>query len=467
MSKNAQAGVKTALSVVIALAVTVALATVSNYPREVAFMAGVFALAGCLWASEAIPIFSTAIVVIGAQVILLSNPGAWPHLGFADGRSPTVAQIIHGAADPVLVLFVGGFMLARAAEKTGVGLAICAWVIAPFRADLRWMLLGVMGVTALFSMWMSNTATAAMMITVIAPMLAALPKDDPFRKALALAVAFSANIGGLGTPIASPPNAVALGYLQNAGLPVGFLTWMLAAAPLMIGLLGTTWVILWRMYPPARPDLPLTLPAATLTRSAILVVAIFTVTVLLWLTTAWHGLPATVVALLPMVALTASGVLSARDVNSLDWTVVILIAGGISLGVGMQLTGFDAVIASWLPYQPGDQPLVLVGALVIGVIVLSTFMSNTAVANLLLPVGLSAGLADSAALATQVTVSIAWAASLAMSLPISTPPNAIVYARGVVETRDMARVGVAIGVMSALLIVLFGGYVMRFWGIVP
>lgn len=457
---------RAALSVALAGGTVAALFAWSPYPREAIYMAGIFVLAASLWVTEALPLFVTALVVIGAQIVALANPGGWPFLGFSDGPSPSVQAILNGAADPVLLLFLGGFMLARAAERTEVGRVVSAWLLAPFGERAPALLLGVMIVTATFSMWMSNTATAAMMIALLAPLLPRLAPADPFRKALMLAVPFAANIGGLGTPIASPPNAVAVGYLQKAGHPIAFLEWMLVAVPLMASVLLFTWILLCRAFPSAEPRISLPVDHAQLTPRGILVVVIFSVTVLLWLTGEWHGLPAAVVALVPIVALTATGVLTEGDLNGLDWTILILIAGGVSLGVGMQMSGLDAIVVQWLPFEAGDSPRAVGAVLVATVLVVGTFMSNTAAANLLLPVGISMGVASgSAGLTVELALSIALAASLAMALPISTPPNAIAYARGVVGMRDMARIGVTVGAVSAILIVAFGGIVMRFWGV--
>jgi sodium-dependent dicarboxylate transporter 2/3/5 len=430
-------------------------------------MAGIFVLAALLWVTEALPLFVTALLVVGLQMVTLANPGGWAFLGFSGGASPSVGAVLAAAADAVLLLFLGGLMLARAAEQTEVGRVVSAKLLTPFGHRPSALLLGVMVVTATFSMWMSNTATAALMIAVLAPLLSGLPPSQPFRKGLTLAVPFAANIGGLGTPIASPPNALALGYLQRAGYPVAFLDWMLVAVPLMAGLLLFTWALLWRTFPPVgQVQLPV-MEAPPLSRRGAFVVTVFFVTVALWLTGEWHRLPPSVVALVPIVALTAGQVLTERDVNGLDWTILILVAGGISLGAGMRMTGLDAIVVDWLPFDAGDSPRVLAAVLVAAVLLLGTFMSNTAVANLLLPVAVSAGLASgSGGMLVELTISIALAASLAMALPISTPPNAVAYARGTVTAGDMARIGAVVSMVSGLLIVGFGGPVMRFWGLI-
>jgi sodium-dependent dicarboxylate transporter 2/3/5 len=435
--------------------------------REAGFMAGIFVLAAMLWVTEALPLFATSLLVIGLQALLLANPGAWPGFGFESGASPSFREIFSAAADPVLVLFLGGFILARAAVKEGVDRAMSALLLRPFGGKPRWILLGLMLVTMLFGIWMSNTATAAMMLALITPMLAALPPKEPFRKALVVSVPLSANISGMGTPIASPPNAVAIGFHQQAGHDIAFLDWMLVAIPLVVALTLLAWIVLWKFFPPVTEGLRLETATRKLAWRGWLVVGVFTATVLLWMSDRWHGLPAPVVALLPAVVLTMTGVFTREDLAQIDWSVLILIAGGISLGAGMQLTGLDQVVVRWLPASGGNGTWLLI-ALVLATLGVGTFMSNTAAANLFLPIGISSTVLASpegGLHPVQVAMGIALAASMSMALPISTPPNAMAYARGEFTTRDLARVGLIIGGFGALAIIAGGGFIMRFWGI--
>jgi sodium-dependent dicarboxylate transporter 2/3/5 len=435
-------------------------------PREAAFMAGIFVLAACLWVTEALPLFATSLLIIGLQTVLLANPGGWPGLGFASGASPSYRDILKIAADPVLVLFFGGFVLAQAAVKHGVDRAMSALLLRPFGGKPRWVLLGLMLVTLTFGVWMSNTATAAMMLALVTPMLAALPPGEPFRKGLVLCIPLAANIGGIGTPIASPPNAVAVGFLQEAGYAVVFLDWMLVAVPLALGLTLFAWLALWRFFAPTTPGLRLAHNSQKLTRRGWLVVGVFVVTVMLWMSDQWHGLPPSVVALLPAILLTATGVFTRDDLGLIEWRILILIAGGISLGAGMQQTGLDQMVVRWLP--AGENGFALLAALVVATMVVGTFMSNTAAANLLLPIGLSSAALSSATGSLhpiQAAMSIAFAASLSMALPISTPPNALAYARGEFTKAEMVRVTLLVSGLGALLIIGGGGLVMRFWGV--
>jgi sodium-dependent dicarboxylate transporter 2/3/5 len=436
-------------------------------PREGALMAGIFVLAALLWMTEALPLFATSLLVIGLQILLLANPGAWPGLGFEAGSSPSYQEVLAAAADPVLALFFGGLVLARAAIKERVNEALAGLLLHPLGDRPLFILLALMLLTAVFSMWMSNTATAAMMIALGVSITAQLPAEEPFRKGLLLSVPFAANIGGLGTPVASPPNAIAVGFLERANHPVGFLEWMVVAVPLMLVLILFTWLLLWWCYRPSCPALRLQTGSQPLTRRGWYVVGVMVVTISLWMSERWHGLPAAAVALIPAVALTATGLLKRDDVNNLDWSVLILIAGGISLGAGMQWTGLAQEVASWLPSPGYANGLWLLAALVTVTLVLSTFMSNTAAANLLLPLGIAAATAEGGEKTSvvQIAMSIALTASVSMALPISTPPNSIAYSQGVATKSDMMRVGVVVGVVAAALIIGLSNPVLRFWGL--
>jgi solute carrier family 13 (sodium-dependent dicarboxylate transporter), member 2/3/5 len=427
--------------------------------REAAFMAGVFVLAGVLWVTEALPLFATALLVIGLEVILLANPGGWAGLGFEEGPSPPYQTFLAPLSDPIIWLFLGGLLIAAAAVKEGVDEVLAGIILHPFRGSPRRVMLGLMVVTAGFSMVMSNTATTAMMLTVAAPVLAQLPPGDPARKGIVLSIPFAANIGGMGTPISSPPNAVAIGFLAQAGVPVSFLGWMLVAVPLAALLLVMAWALLARRYRTSAPRTRLEAGGGSLEARGAYVLGVIMVTVLLWLTEGLHGLPPAVVALLPVVAFTAPGVLGREDFNTLQWHILVLIAGGIALGVGMQATGLDDLIVRVVPVSP---VLVLL-PLTLATLVLSTVMSNTAAANLLLPVGVALAATGAGPSVLEAGVAIALAASVAMALPVSTPPNAIAFASGELEARDLAVNGGIVGLIGLVFIVLFGGPIIRFW----
>jgi sodium-dependent dicarboxylate transporter 2/3/5 len=419
---------------------------------ETANMAGIFVLACLLWATEALPLFATSLLIIGLEILLLANPAQWEGLGLSSGDPIDYLYFLKPMSDPVVVLFLGGFILARASVKAGVDNLIAAKLLKPFTASPSRMLLGVILITAIFSMWMSNTATTAMMLSLLAPVLIQL-KDEPLlSRGLVLAVPISANLGGMGTPVASPPNAVAVGYLSNLGYKINFSDWVIAAVPVMIFMLWLTWKLLHKRYNPEKKAFVFQLSEARHGRWANFVMFVFAVTVLLWLTEAVHGVPAPVISLIPVLAFTVTGLIDRNDINSLEWSILLLIAGGIALGMGMKLTGLDDLIVSSI----NADSLLLVPVLILGMILLSNFMSNTAAANLMIPIGIGMmQLQSFGPLATLAgTFSIALAASMSMVLPVSTPPNALAYASGKLESGDFRYMGIVLGFTGLVLLIL-------------
>ena len=410
-------------------------------------MLAIFLLAIVFWVTEAIPLVATAVLVILLQVLLLSEQAILP----GSEEVLTSASVFAALADPVIVLFLGGFLIADGAAKFGLDRNLAAVLMRPFAGDARRTVLGLMLITALLSMFVSNTATTATMFAVVIPILVALPPGKA-RTGLALSIPVAANVGGLGTPVGSPPNAIALGQLTAMGEQVSFLGWMLLAVPLMLVVLLFAWWYLTRRYvPPGVPlDLELTAdfdrsPAARL----FYVVAAGTVT--LWLTEPLHGISSSTVGFLPVVVLLATQVMTGDDLKVLQWPVLWLVAGGIALGSGIGASGLDVWLLGLVAWESFPVTAVVVLLAVVG-LGLSTVISNSATANLLVPlaISLAAGIGTDP---TAIAVVVALACSLAMALPISTPPNAIAYATGEVDTRAMASSGIVIGAVGVGLLV--------------
>lgn len=411
-------------------------------------MLAIFLLAIVLWVTEAIPLVATAVMVILLQVLLISDQALLAVPDDALASSDYFAAL----ADPVIVLFLGGFMIANGAATFGLDRNLAAVMLRPFAGSARRTVLGLMGITALLSMFVSNTATTATMFAVVIPILAALPAG-PSRTGLALAIPIAANVGGIGTPVGSPPNAIALGALQSQGEGVSFLGWMLLAVPLMLAVLLFAWWFLTRRYIAA--DTPMTLDlTATFDRSpaAVVFYVVAATTVLLWLTEPLHGISSSTVGFVPVVALLATQVMGGDDIRALQWPVLWLVAGGIALGAGVGSTGLDAWLLGLVAWDVLPTA-VLVALLVVVALGLSTVISNSATANLLVPLalGLATGLPIDR---TAIGVTVALACALAMALPISTPPNAVAYATGEVDIRAMATSGIVIGGVGALLLAL-------------
>jgi solute carrier family 13 (sodium-dependent dicarboxylate transporter), member 2/3/5 len=411
-------------------------------------MLAIFLLAIVLWVTEAIPLVATAVLVILLEVLLISDQA----IVAVGGDVLPAADYFATLANPVIVLFLGGFLIADGAAKFGLDRNLAAVLLRPFAGDARRSVFGLMAITAVLSMFVSNTATTATMFAVVLPILAALPAG-PARIGLALAIPIAANVGGIGTPVGSPPNAIALGALQAQGEGVSFLGWMLLAVPLMAVVLVFSWWLLTRRYIAADTPMAFDLSASfDRSPSAVVFYVVAGVTVLLWLTEPLHGVASSTVGFVPVVALLATQVMSGEDVRSLQWPVLWLVAGGIALGLGIGATGVDSWVIGLVAWERLPLTLLVVLLVVVG-IGLSTVISNSATANLLVPLALTLAVTlpiDT----TAIGVIVALACALAMALPISTPPNAVAYATGEVSTRAMATTGLLIGAFGGAVLAL-------------
>ena len=353
-------------------------------------------------------------------------------------------------ADPIIILFLGGFFLADAATKFRLDINLARVLLKPFGTNPKYVLLGLMSVTALFSMFMSNTATAAMMLALLTPVLALFKPEDRGRAAFALCIPIGANVGGIGTPIGTPPNAIALKFMQENGWNVTFGDWMMFGIPFVVIMLLIGWFILLKMFPIDQKalDLAKEMKGKFMTTPKAWVVYItFIVTILLWVVPKqYHGLDANSVAIIPIAVFSVTGVITAKDLRAMSWDVLWLVAGGFALGVALGETKLANDLINSIPFAEWDSLALIVGSSLI-CLFMATFMSHTATAALLMPImasvaaGMVAGGSMDAPGAIGLLVTIAFASSLGMALPISTPPNAMAYATGHIEQKGMAISG--------------------------
>ena len=422
---------------------------------------GIFAMAAIFWICEPIPVFATSLVVILLQALLLSDRGlfgAGGVLGPAAGEAPLNLEkyqlFFATLASPIIILFLGGFSLAAAAVKYGLDKNLTRWLLRPFGSRPANICLGLMLATALLSAFMSNTATTAMMMTVAIPIGARLAVDDPFRKSVALCIPFAANIGGIATPIGTPPNAIALAALNAQGVKVSFTTWMLIATPLAIVMLLITWRLLLRLYPPRAAEVDLRVTGRFETGAAsVIACVVFGVTVLLWITEKLHGIPSPIVAFLPLALLPAFQVLTKEDIRGFSWEVLWLVAGGISLGISLDSTG----LTRWLLGLLDVNSLGTIGALIAFAVagyVIANLVSNTVTASILVPLVVGFGVTAAGFPLITAILLVSIVVSFSMMLPISTPPNAIAMSTGAIETADMAKAGFWIGMVGCVLAIL-------------
>ena len=423
----------------------------------------IFVFTALMWIIEVIPTWTTSVVSMVIMLLTISNKG----LGFMmyDGAGTYVdyKSIMAAFADPVIMLFLGGFVLAIAASKVGLDAILAKAMLKPFGKNPKMVLLGFLFIIGGFSMFMSNTATAVMMLTFLAPVLANLPNDEKGKVALALAIPIAANLGGMGTPIGTPPNAIALGALQNAGIEVTFIDWMIRMVPYVVIMLLLTWVLLMILFPFKCKAIELKIEGhSNAPKSHRVIVSVtFFITIILWIGEAVFGVNANIVALIPFAVFTATGVFSRDDLKEIDWSVLWMVAGGFALGTALNKTGLATALINAVPFAQWNILMVIISG---GVLcwVLSNFISNSAAANLIVPilavVGTallenpvsSEGFVALGGLKSLVT-GVAMCASLAMTLPISTPPNALAYSTGIMNTKQMATVGFIVGVVGIAL----------------
>ncbi|UII19192.1 SLC13 family permease [Fulvivirga ligni] len=419
----------------------------------------IFAFAAIFWIFEPIPIYATSIVVILLELVLLSDSGI--SFAFLNKESEMFGvilnykEIIGTFASPIIILFLGGFFLAIAASKYNMDSTMARTFIKPFGSKPKWVMLGIMSITAVFSMFMSNTATTAMMLSILVPVLASLDKEDKGRVGFVLCVPIAANIGGLGTPIGTPPNAIAMKYLSN---DITFSKWMALGVPFVIIMLIISWLIILMVYPPTTKNIKLNILHETKDkRAARIIYGTFIVTVLLWLTDFWHGMNSYVIAIIPIAVFLSLNILNKDDLKHVSWDVLWLVSGGIALGLALSVTGLAGVIVNSIPFAHMPVYLIFVLAAVTG-LVIANFMSNTATANLLIPIiaviGGSLMSLESLGGGKTLLISTTLAISLGMCLPISTPPNALAYSTGLISTKQLSVIGISVGIIG--LLVAFG-----------
>ena len=420
----------------------------------------IFAFATLMWILEIVSSWATSVAVIVLMLLFCTDSGILPMVNPDEvGTLLSYKGVMATFADPVIMLFIGGFVLAIAATKTGLDAQLAKVLLKPFGQKSENVLLGFLLITGLFSMFVSNTATAAMMLTFLTPVFRQLPPEGKGRVALALSIPVAANLGGMGTPIGTPPNTIALKYLndpEGLNLGLGFGQWMMFMFPLVLVLLLIGWRILLKMFPFTQKTIELHIDGEMKHdfHSWVVIVTFF-LTVVLWLLDRLTGINSYTVAMIPFMVFALTGVINKRDLEQINWSVIWMVAGGFALGYGLNASGLAANAVESIPFGDFSPLLILLlgGAICY---LLSNFISNSATAALLMPIlaivcgAMGDKLAPIGGTPT-VLIGVAIAASSAMVLPISTPPNALAYATNLVQQKDMSRVGLIVGIISMVL----------------
>ncbi|MFV2030278.1 SLC13 family permease [Neisseria sp. S1] len=397
-----------------------------------------------LWFTEAVHITVTALMIPVLAAII----------GIPEMDTKTA---LAGFADPIIYIFFGGFALATALHMQRLDRKIALWLISLSGGNMKIAILAIFGVTAFLSMWISNTATAAMMLPLALGMMDHLDREKD-RKTFVfvlLGIAYCASIGGLGTVVGSPPNAIAA-----KALDLDFAGWMKMGLPMMLLILP---LMLISLFVILRPNLSekvtVTNEEIPWTLHRVLAMLIFIGAVVAWISgdkikTAFGiSNPDTVVALIAAIAVVVFGVARWKEIaRNTDWGVLMLFGGGIALSSLLQKSGASLALGQQIATTfVLAHPLIVILAVATFIIFLTEFTSNTASAALLVPI--FASIATQMGLPKEVLVFvIGIGASCAFMLPVATPPNAIVFGTGLIQQREMMRTGMLLNILCILLV---------------
>jgi sodium-dependent dicarboxylate transporter 2/3/5 len=439
-------------------ALTIVLMCYWHWPIEAAMTAGLTVLCALWWVFEPIPIPATSLIPLAL----------FPLLGILDGQQVALAY-----GDPLILLLMGGAMLSRAMEKSGahrrLALAMVNWVGG---RDQRRLVFGFMLAAALLSMWVSNTATTLMLLPVAYAVLEGSDTEDginPLAVPLFLGIAYAASIGGLGTPIGSPPNVLFLKFYGEAvGQVPSFGQWMLWALPVVVIMIPLMAIWVTRNLDQGHP---LVIPKTGPWRAEeFRVLLVFALTALAWITlrepfggwSTWLNAPSAnyaAVALTAVITLflipdgSGGKLLDWQSASSIHWGVLLLFAGGIAIAKAFSVTGISTAIGDQLSLLTRLSIYFVIILIALSVTFLTEITSNTATTALLMPI-LSAAALSANMEPALLMLPAALSASCAFMLPVATAPNAIVYGTGKIRVQQMARIGFVLNLLGAAVISL-------------
>lgn len=430
----------------------------ADAPSAACWTAAVTALCAVWWITEPIPVPATSLI----PLTLL------PLAGVINARQAAAAF-----GDDIILLFMGGFMLSAAMAKSGAHRRVAVTMVRMIGASSgRRLVLGFMVATAFLSMWMSNTATALMMLPVALAAIAHC-EDKSIATPLLLAVGYAASIGGVGTPIGTPPNLVFMQQHERlVGEAYSFVDWMRLGIPVLVIMLPLAWLWLTRRVTSSpRFEAPV-LPPIRFNEAAVL--GLFLLAALLWIFRVtpgggWTGLlglePGSVrdgtiaLAVVCLLFIIPDGqgqghhLLDWKTAGDIPWDILLLFGGGLALGVAVDQSGLSKLIAENLGGLSQLPPWLMIMLLCIAVTALSEVASNTAAATMLMPIMHAVAMAADMEPA-QLMVPAALAASCGFMLPVATPPNAIVYGTGHIPVRRMARDGFVVDLIGVAAITI-------------
>ena len=435
----------------------------------------VFAVAAwmiCWWITEAVSISVAALLPL-----LL-----FPLIGIQDIKSVSAFYGSH-----IVFLFFGGFVMALALEKVNLHKRIALNIIKKTGTSADRVILGFMLSTALLSMWISNTASTIVMLPIALQVIKLLTEDDDgfsakdsnFALSIMLGIAFAANIGGISTIIGTPPNVILVGILENEyNMQISFLNWMLMGVPFAIIMLFILFAVIVKWIYPSHlssmNDTEKTIEEEIAKLGPLdikekIVLSVFAVTILLWITRAQInklipglGLSDTSISMIGAIAMfvlshdykNGDFIIDWDDTSRLPWGILILFGGGLALAGALSDAGIIDMIGRGIANADGISVFLVAVALITVMLFMTELMSNVALVAIFIPVvaGIALGLDVSI---LHMCIPVAMASSCAFMLPMATPPNAIVFASGYIKVYQMARVGFILNILAICLLLVF------------
>ncbi|MHA2357286.1 MAG: SLC13 family permease [Candidatus Heimdallarchaeaceae archaeon] len=438
-------------------------------PYQTNIVMSLLFVVGILWITETIPLAATSLLIPIAGAVLIQL------------QSRTVLAPF---ADPVIYLFLGGFIIAKAMNKTGLDKLIALNIVRISPDKPRMVMLLMMVLAAFLSMFMSNTATAATMIPIATAVVDKLKvkgevkeeEIDRYGKALVLGIAYSASIGGVGSAIGTPANPIAIALLNEyAGAEITFAKWFLFGLPLVIVMIPIMWAYLWFVYKPKVPKENIeTAKSAVkkeldnmgpLNKKQIYVFAVFIIALILWLTESLHNISSAIVALIAAVLLFIPQILKDRDIRDLNWSSLVIFGGGLALGVIMTETGASDLIAFSIANLRIANTFVIIIIVALLSVMLTFVASNTGTAAIMIPLVIPLALllkVDPILLAVVAAVG----ASIDTALPTGTPPTLIAYATGKYKVSEMVKIGGLVMIIGTVLLMFVLPFLWKVFGIV-
>ncbi|TFG79325.1 MAG: DASS family sodium-coupled anion symporter [Flavobacteriales bacterium] len=454
---------------------------VNNLPFELVSEAGDTVIAVALWMivwwiSEAVSISVTALLPLFLFPLLKVMP---------------IDDVGANYGSPIVFLFFGGFVLALALEKVNLHKRIALNIIKLTGTTPNKVILGFMIATASLSMWISNTATAVVMLPIAMSVIGLLVNDEDgftksdqnFSLSVMLGIAFAANAGGIATVIGTPPNSVMIGLLENQyNIEISFLKWMVIGVPFSIVLIAISYLVLVKLMYPSR-QLKFTASKEVIhdelqklgpmSGKEKMVMAIFGVTVFLWIfrtviNDIFPGLKLndTMISMMAAVAMftipynlkKGDFLIEWKDTQKLAWGILILFGGGLALAEAMQVSGIVDLVANAIASSE-ISVLLTASLLIVLMLFMTELMSNVALVAVLAPVvaGIALGLGLPI---VYLLIPVTMASSCAFMLPMATPPNAIVFASGYIKVHEMARVGIILNLIASVILILMFQFVI-------